>query len=137
MKVPPEDWYLSIEDTNHAIKFLREEVIDKKRKKPFLMYYASHNPHWPLQSLREDHKRYEKTFLDGTDAARKHRYKKMIDLGIVDPKTCKLSDLPKGVPPWKELMKERKKYYGTALAVHTAMIYRMDNELGRGPHVSA
>ncbi len=131
MSVPLEDWYLSVEDTNHAIKFLQEEVVDKGRNKPFFMYYASHNPHWPLQALREDTKRYEKTFLDGTDVARKRRYDRMVRMGIIDPKTCKLPGLEEGTPSWDELSDEEKVYYQKALAIHTAMVYRMDLEIGR------
>ena len=131
MTVPVEDWYLTVEDTNYAIRFLEEEVIGKERKTPFFMYYASHAPHWPLQAPRKDVDRYLETFRSGTDAARERRYQRMIKLGIVDPDTCCLSLLEEGTPSWASLGKKDKDYYQLALAIHTAMVYRMDQELGR------
>ncbi len=131
MTVPIERWYLTVEDTNYAIKFLAEEVVDKGKSKPFFMYYAPHNPHWPLQALPEDIKKYENTFLDGTDAARKRRYDRMVKKGLIDPAHCRLADLETGVPSWDEMNEEDKKYYSRVLAIHTAMVDRMDRELGR------
>ncbi|GAB6164216.1 hypothetical protein JCM19992_02160 [Thermostilla marina] len=131
MTVPVDDWYLTVEDTNFAIRFLKEEVVTQGKRKPFFMYYATHAPHWPLQAPRADVDRYLKTFENGTDAARRRRYEQMIRLGIVDQRHCKLSPLDDKTPAWDALREDEKQYYRTALAVHTAMVDRLDQELGR------
>ncbi len=131
MTVPVEQWYLTVEDTNYAIQFLAEDVVGKAEKSPFFMYYATHAPHWPLQAPRADIDRYLKVFASGTDAARKRRYERMARLGVIDPETCPLSPLGEKTPTWESLSRDEKDYYQLALAIHTAMVYRLDQELGR------
>jgi arylsulfatase A-like enzyme len=131
MVVPVEQWYLTVEDTNYAIQFLEEEVVGKGKKRPFFMYYATHAPHWPLQAPRADVNCYLKVFEDGTSAARQRRYERMIRRGIIDPENCPLSPLGDNTPTWESLSRAEKDYYQLALAIHTAMVYRMDQELGR------
>ena len=131
MTVPVEQWYLTVEETNYAIQFLDEEVVGKAEKTPFFMYYATHAPHWPLQAPRADVDRYLEVFESGSDAARQRRYEQMVRLGIIDPKTCTLAPLGEKISAWESLSPDEKEYYQLALAIHTAMVYRMDQELGR------
>jgi len=126
---PIEEWYLTVKDTDYAIRFLEENVIDKG--KPFFMYYASHAPHWPLQAPRADVERYLETYREGSDVARQRRYKRMVERGLIDPETCTLGSLNQKTPSWESLSEEEKEYYRQALAIHSAMVYRMDQELGR------
>ncbi len=131
MTVPVEKWYMETEHANYAMKFLQEEVVSKGATKPFFMYYASHLPHWPLQAPRADVERYINVFKSGTDAARKRRYDRMVKLGIINPKTCSLSPIDDKSNSWDSFTAEEKEYYQQAMAVHTAMVYRLDQELGR------
>lgn len=131
MTVPVEQWYLTVEDTTYAIRFLEEDVVGKGKNMPFFMYYATHAPHWPLQASRADVDRYLEVFESGSDVARKRRYDRMVELGIVDPETCPLSPLDDNTPTWESLSQKEKDYYQIALAIHTAMVYRLDQELGR------
>ncbi len=129
MTVPLEEWYLTVKDTDYAIQFLQEEVAGKQ--KPFFMYYASHAPHWPLQAPRVDVERYLETYRDGSDVARRRRYQRMVDRGLLDPKTSSIAPLGDKTPTWESLSQKDKDYYRLALAIHSAMVYRMDQELGR------
>jgi len=131
MNVPMEEWFMETEHANYAIKFLQEEVVGKGKQKPFFLYYASHLPHWPVQAPRADVERYLEVFKDGTDAARQRRYERMIELGIIDPKTCPLSPINEKNRSWNSLSQIEKEYYQQTLAVHTAMVYRLDQEVGR------
>lgn len=131
MTVPVEEWYLTVKDTDYAIEFLQEEVVDKGRKKPFFMYYASHAPHWPLQAPRNDVERYLKIYRDGSDVARRRRYQRLVERGLLDAKTSSISPLGDKTPTWESLGRADKDYYQLALAIHSAMTYRMDQELGR------
>ena len=129
IKEPIEEWYLTIKDTDYAIQFLEEEVVGKD--KPFFMYYASHAPHWPLQAPRADVERYLETYKDGFDVARRRRYDRMAERGIIDPETSKLGSLNEKTPTWDALSEEEQDNYRLGLAIHSAMVYRMDQELGR------
>jgi arylsulfatase len=131
MNVPLEEWFMESEHANYAIKFLEEEVVGKGKQKPFFLYYASHLPHWPVQAPRADVERYLEVFKDGTAAARKRRYQRMVELGIIDPKATPLSPLGEKTPSWDSLSQAEKEYYQQALAIHTAMVYRLDEEVGR------
>ena len=131
MTVPVEKWYMETEHANYAMQFLQEEVVNKGTTKPFLMYYATHLPHWPLQAPRADVERYLNVYKSGTDAARQRRYNRMVALGIINPKTCGLSLIDEKSKSWESLTQEEKEYYQQAMAVHTAMVYRLDLELGR------
>ncbi len=131
MTVPIEEWYLTVKDTDYAIQFLQEEVVGKAKQKPFFMYYASHAPHWPLQAPRADVQRYLKTYREGSDVARERRYQRLVERGLLDPKTSSLGPLGDKTPTWEAIGQEEKDYYRLALAIHSAMVYRMDQELGR------
>jgi len=131
MTVPVEKWFMETEHANYSIKFLQEEVVSKGKVKPFFMYYASHLPHWPLQAPRADVERYLEVFKSGTEAARQRRYQRMMQLGIIDPTNCQLGPRDEKPPSWDSLSKEEKDYYQQALAIHAAMVYRLDQELGR------
>ena len=131
MTVPMEKWYMETEHANYAMQFLQEEVVNKGTTKPFLLYYASHLPHWPLQAPRADVERYLNVYKLGTDVARQRRYDRMVALGIINPKTCSLGSINEKSKSWESLTKEEKEYYQQAMAVHTAMVYRLDQELGR------
>ena len=131
MVVPVDEWFLPVEDTNYAIKFIQEEVIDKGKTKPFFMYYASHLPHWPAQAPRADIERYLEVFKEGTDVARQRRYDRMVQIGIIDPKTTPLSPLDSKLKRWSDMGKEEKSYYQQTLAIHAAMVHCLDREVGR------
>jgi len=124
-----ENWYSTIAYTDYAIKFIKEEAL--RKNKPFFLYYAPHNPHFPLHALPEDIAKYKDRYNQGTDALRKARYRRMIELGIVEPKTWKLPKLEEGVPKWDELSPEEQRRMSMKLAIHTAMVDRLDQEVGR------
>ncbi|NDV61002.1 sulfatase-like hydrolase/transferase [Puniceicoccales bacterium CK1056] len=129
MTEPVEDWYLTVKDTDYAIQFMEEDVVGKD--KPFFMYYASHAPHWPLQAPRADVERFLETYAEGTEVARQRRYQRLLERGLMDPDTSSLGSLNANTPLWESLSEEEKAYYRLALAIHSAMVYRMDQELGR------
>ncbi len=131
MTVPLEEWFMGIEHTNYAIKFLQEEVANKGKTKPFFLYYSSHLPHWSLQAPRADVERYLNVFKTGTDVARQRRYDRMVERGIINPKATTLSPLAGDAKPWASLSAEEKSYYEQTLAIHAAMVDRLDQELGR------
>jgi arylsulfatase A-like enzyme len=100
-----------------------------KSKQPFFLYVAQTAPHWPVQAKPEDIEKYKNTYKGGWDAIRRERYKKMVSLGLIDAGLNKLSDPVKRDVTWEN--NPDKEWDARAMAVHAAMIDRMDQGIGR------
>ena len=92
--VPPkEGFYMTDAITDHAVKFIDEF---SKEENPFFLYVAYTAPHYPLHALPEDIAKYKNKYLEGWSKLRQNRYKKMLELGVID-NNCKLSELDEEV----------------------------------------
>jgi len=153
-KLPPvekgSDFYVTTAIANYAIDFLKGHAADH-RDKPFYCYLAFTSPHFPLHALQEDIARYGRRYEEGWDVIRQRRWQRMREMGLVN---CDLSALESDVIPswnlpkeklqqqigpgevdravaWKDLSDEQKQFQATKMAIHAAMISRMDREIGR------
>ncbi|WP_222597301.1 sulfatase-like hydrolase/transferase [Chitinophaga pinensis] len=79
----PKDYYHTDAINDTAVSYVRAL---SKEDKPFFLYVAHTAPHWPLQALPEDIKKYEQTYKGGWDVIREARYKRMVAQGLIDPK---------------------------------------------------
>ena len=143
-------YYATTAIADYAIDFLKEHQA-KYGEQPFLHYLAFTAPHFPLHALQEDIDRYRERYLAGWDALREARWKKLTAMGLV---TCPLSAFdpdiipPHNLPadelasrigpgemaravPWGSLTEEQRHFQATKMAIHAAMIDRMDRALGR------
>ena len=144
------DYYATTAITNYGLDFLKEHA-EKHVGTPFLLDLAFTSPHFPLQARQEDIALYRDHYREGWDVMRERRHRRMRDFGIID---CALSNPdPKTIPswnlaedklnrqiglgevgravPWKELSNQQKDFQATKMAIHAAMIDRMDREIGR------
>jgi arylsulfatase len=133
---------------DHAIRCLKEHA-EKHAQRPFFSYLAFTVPHFPLHAPAEDIARYRDRYLAGWDAVRRERWQKLRQLGIV---SCELSPLETAFTPryftrdvlkklgpgevehplaWSQLNDVQKQFQAAKMAVHAAMIDRMDREIGR------
>jgi len=123
--IPPNYYHTdAINDT--AAAYIHEL---SKKDKPFFIYVAENAPHWPLMALPEDIAKYKTTYKAGWEAIREARYKKMIRLGIIDSSAAHLS------PRWNDTLQWKNNpdsdWDANAMAVHAAMVDRMDQGIGR------
>jgi len=152
-KLPPveegTDFYVTTAIANYASDFLKEHA-EKHSDQPFYCYLAFTSPHFPLHALQKDIDKYRDRYLEGWDAVRQRRWKRMRNLGMVN---CELPPLERDVipswnfpkeellemigpgevdraVPWNELDAEQKRFQATKMAIHAAMIDRMDQEIG-------
>ncbi|MBN2552708.1 MAG: arylsulfatase [Spirochaetales bacterium] len=140
---PGQDFYATDVFSAYALEFIRQGQASGK---PWMVYLAHSSPHFPLQAPKEDVDRYYETYLRGWDALREDRYRRMIDLGILDPSTCRLSErsmvpvdeqaIANGFsggqnPAWSSLSEERRKDLARRMAVYAAMVERADRGIGR------
>lgn len=149
-KEPDGKYYSATAVVDHAIRQLKGHAQDHADK-PFFSYIAFIVPHFPLHALPEDIERNRERYLKGWDACREERHKRQREMGLLncalsprDPKTTptwnlKEEELQKRIGPgeegnavpWETLNDEQKKLQATKMAIHAAMIDRMDREIGR------
>lgn len=141
-------YYATTAIAEHAVKCLREHQ-EKYAERPFFLYLAFVAPHFPLHALPEDIARYRDVYRKGWDAVRRERYARQKTMGIVNNPLPDLertvgppydfpADLKKLGPgeinrplPWTELTDQQREFQAAKMAVHAAMIDRMDREIGR------
>ena len=124
---PPEkDFYTTDYFAKYAIKYLDEYG---KEKKPFFLYLAFNAPHDPMMAWPEDIAKYQGKYIAGYEKIRNARYKRMLDMGLIDEKTFALS--PREKKDWDSLSDEQKKTEDRRMAVYAAMIDRMDQNIGK------
>ncbi|MDB4679474.1 MAG: arylsulfatase [Planctomycetaceae bacterium] len=134
----------------YGIKFLSQHQEDHADK-PFFLYLAFTSPHFPLHALQEDVQKYKETFRDGWDIHREKRLKFLKESGLLP--NAELSALEsetfprwnltaeklievigKGEVPtavaWETLTDEQKEFQALKMAIHAAMIDRMDQAIG-------
>jgi arylsulfatase A-like enzyme len=147
---PGSNFYLTTYIADHCIKCLKEHQ-QQHTDQPFFSYLAFTSPHFPLMAPAEDIAKYKDRYLDGWDAMREKRYERQKQMGIVncalserDPNTIPAwnlseAELKKDIGPgevghavaWNTLTPEQKRFQATKMAIHAAMVDRMDQEIGR------
>jgi len=143
-------YYSTTVIAQHALEMLAEHQA-QHGEKPFFLYLAFICPHFPLHALPEDIAIYKDRYRAGWDALRQERYERLTRLGLVN---CPLSALEPGVVPswnlpegklreqigpgeagravsWDSLSAEQKEFQPGKMALHAAMVHRMDIEIGR------
>ena len=121
----PEDYYHTIAIGDSAVAYVDQF---SKVDKPFFLYVAHCAPHWPLQALPDDIKKYEDVYKVGWDAIREKRYKRMLELGLIEKETAPLSTRLFPEKSWEQ--NPDKEWDARAMAVHAAMVDRMDKTIG-------
>lgn len=149
--IPAEDesnYYVTTATADHAVACLKDHAASYSDK-PFLHYLPFIAPHFPLHAKAEDIARYRDRYLAGWEQMRLARHARQREMGLV---TTALSALEHEVGPpyhfpdafeklgpgeinrplpWTELTDEQRRFQATKMAIHAAMIDRMDQEIGR------
>jgi arylsulfatase len=113
--------------TNHAIRFIQKSKTNHPEK-PFFLYLAYNAPHWPLQAPKEDIDKYRGRYSEGWQALREERYKRMVEMGIIDP-SWELP--PQDSRKWDSLPEQKKKEMELRREIYAAQVDRMDQNIGR------
>ncbi len=133
---------------DHAIKCLQEHV-GEHWDKPFFHYLAFTAPHFPLHALPEDIAKYKNRYHVGWEKIRAERWQRIQEMGLV---SADLSEVEQeiGPPyhfpdhlkilgdgevnrplPWDSLTSQQQQFQADKMAIHAAMIDRVDQEIGR------
>lgn len=145
---PDTPFYTTSAIADHAIRCLQDHATNHSDR-PFFQFLAFTTPHFPLHGLPEDIDRYRDTYLRDWQAVRKERWQRQTKSGLLD---ARLSAVERNVGPpyhfdkalkalgpnevnrplpWDRLSKEQQRFQATKMAIHAAMIDRMDRDIGR------
>jgi arylsulfatase len=145
---PGSGYYATTAIADHAVKCLKDHA-ENFSDRPFFHYVCFTAPHFPLQAPAEDIARYRDSYLGGWDIMRNARWRNLKSLGLIH---CPLSTLERDVGPpyhfpdalaklgpgevnrplpWRELGERQREFQATKMAIHAAMVDRIDREIGR------
>ncbi len=151
-RLPPvdisEDYYGTTAIAEHALDCLQDHAANHNER-PFFHYLAFTAPHFPLHALPEDIAKYRDKYQRDWASVRSDRWQRQQQSGLLDgtlsaverdlgppyhfPEHLKiLGDGEVNRPlPWDTLTEEQKSFQAAKMAVHAAMVDRVDQELGR------
>jgi len=121
---PGAGFYYTDAINSEASRFIEEA----REGEPLFLYIAHVAPHWPLHALPEDIAKYEGVYDIGWDEMRQRRRARMIAMGLLD-ESWPLTPRDRRVPAWDEAAD--KEWEARRMAVHAAMVDRMDQGIGR------
>lgn len=145
-------YYATTALADHAIEVLAEHS-QMHADQPFFHYLAFAAPHFPLHALPADIAKYDSVYDVGWDVIRNRRWQQMQKSGLISPaagnelsrverdlgppyyfpdaiKTLGDGEINKPLP-WKSLTPAQQSFQAQKMAIHAAMIDRMDVEIGR------
>ncbi len=142
------DYYVTRAAADHAVSCLQEHA-QKHPRDPFFQYLAFTAPHFPLQAPEADIAKYRDKYLKGWNVVAAERHARMTALGLVNHPLPAM-ELEVGPPyafpealaqlgpdevnrpvAWGELTAAQKLFQANKMAIHAAMVDRMDHEIGR------
>ena len=143
-------YYATIAIADHAVNTLQDHAANHPGQ-PFFHYLAFTAPHFPLHALQEDIDRYRGRYRNGWDELRTARWARQKAMGLLDTPLSALD--PEIIPPynlsqeelearigageagravpWASLTPAQQEFQALKMAIHAAMIDRMDREIGR------
>jgi arylsulfatase A-like enzyme len=143
-----DGYYSTVAIADYAVQQLKAHS-ESGTSDPFFEYVAFTAPHFPLQALPEDIARYADRYKDGWEKVRQARFNRMRAQELVSgsiSKTERLLGPPYAFPeqvrlygpnevalpiPWDDLNDDQRSFQATKMAIHAAMVDRMDREIGR------
>ncbi len=142
------DYYVTAAAADHAVACLKEHARDY-RERPFFHYLCFTSPHFPLQAPQADIDRYRDSYRRGWNVMSAERHERMKKAGIIHhllPAMEREVGPPYHFPdalqklgpgeinrplPWEELTGAQRNFQAVKMAIHAAMVDRMDREIGR------
>ncbi len=145
---PDTGFYTTSAIADHAIRCLQDHAKEYADK-PFFQYLAFTSPHFPLHALPEDIARYRDAYLRDWQTVREERAGRQKKSGLLD---ARLSAVERDVGPpyhfenaikalgpnevnrplpWQDLSAGQQRFQANKMAIHAAMVDRMDRDIGR------
>ena len=151
-RLPPvetgTEFYGTTAIADHAVKCLQDHA-NNHPKQPFFHYLAFTAPHFPLHGLPEDIARYETQYQRDWAEVRRERWERQKRAGLIQGGLSAVErnlgppyafpDAIKKLGPgevnrpliWGDLTPKQQDFQAMKMAIHAAMIDRLDRELGK------
>ena len=129
----PDDYYFTDDITDRAISMIRAGKAADPTK-PFLLYLAHGAVHAPLHAKPVDMAKYRGRYQAGWDALRAERYRRQVELGVVEPGT---ELAPRNTEPgdevaaWDDLSDRDRELFARHMEVFAGMVDNIDQNTGR------
>ncbi len=120
------DYYITDVFTKHTIGYLKQHAASHKDE-PFFLYLAHTAPHFPLHALPADIERHKARYQKGWDKIRTERLARQNEMGLLD---CQLAPRDELAVAWDSLSEKDQDMWATRMAIHAAMVHRVDAGIG-------
>jgi arylsulfatase A-like enzyme len=125
--IPGDDYYFTDAISEYGVRFLQDHGRARPHD-PFLLHLCYTAPHFPLHARPDDIARYRGKFRHGWDVERERRLARQKELGLLGADTA-LSPRDPVAQPWSAVQDVDE--WDLRMAVHAAMIDRMDQGIGK------
>ncbi len=145
---PGTDYYVTTAIADHAIDCLKDHQQNHSDR-PFFHFLAFTSPHFPLHARPEDIDRYRDLYKKDWEILRQERWERLNHLGIISGELSNVErelgppyDFPDALETlgpnevnrplsWDELTPGQREFQSIKMAIHAAMVDRMDRDIGR------
>lgn len=129
----PDGYFFSDDITTRAISMVRElKAADPT--KPFFLYVAHGAVHAPLHAKADDIARYRGRYDAGWDVVREERYRRQLELGVLEPGTPlapRNTEDGNDVAPWADLPPTEQQLFARYMEVFAGAVDNIDQNVGR------
>ena len=145
---PDSGFYATRAIADRAVAHLRRHA-EQESDAPFFLYLAFTSPHFPLHALPEDIAKYRERYREGWGSIRARRAERQRRLELLEARLAS-PERDVGPPyhfpdalrvlgagevnrplPWETLNDAQRRFQADKMAIHAAMIDRMDHEIGK------
>ncbi|MCL4107792.1 UNVERIFIED_CONTAM: hypothetical protein GTU68_027177 [Idotea baltica] len=122
---PEKGFYTTDAFTDYSLEWLDKHKLSTN---PFFLYLSYTAPHDPLMAWPEDIAKYRGKYKSGYKSTRKARFEKQKEMGLL------AEDYPLSIPEydqWDDFSEQEKEDEELKMAVYSAMIDRLDQNIGR------
>jgi len=122
--VYPEDYYLTEDLSEQAIRFVTDQVNEEV---PFFLYLAHYAPHAPIQAPADRIETCRRRYEVGFQQLQNERFARQKSLGVLPNEQTRLAS---GMPDWGKLNRAQQASWVQTMATYAAMIEIMDDGIG-------
>lgn len=124
-----EDYHLSTDMANHAIKWMENQKAFAPDK-PFFLYYAPGAGHGPHHIFQEWADKYKGKFDNGWDAYRKRVFERQKAMGWI-PNNTILTPRAETQASWESIPESERPFQRRLMEVFAGFVEHCDTEIGR------
>jgi arylsulfatase A-like enzyme len=126
---PEQGYHLSVDLTNRAIEFVRDQKAVAPDK-PFFLYYALGAAHAPHHAPKDWIAKYKGKFDQGWDKLRDETLARQKEMGIV-PETTQLPPRNAEVKAWESYGRDERRLFSRFMEVFAGFLSHADDQIGR------